>query len=186
MEPLDDIVLDEGSIFFFFFFFFFFFLFFSLAARLAFIDIITVFTEKLFVQLLLFQAVFVVDCRSFSSFFMTGLKLKKSSDGEPEKNTVRRGSPSLTELLITSSRAISGSKSFGSRLGPRRALSMIPMDKKKQYEENESKLQNLAVLSNWHIPFEKLKFMEQLGKGSFKVVYRGMKQNCLVLFFGGV
>ncbi len=85
---------------------------------------------------------------------------------------VRSGSPSLNEVLANKP-LMRGSHRVTVPNGPRRTLSMLPVEKKKQYQEEEVKLQNMALVTNWHIPFEKLKLQEQLGKGTFKIVYKG-------------
>jgi hypothetical protein len=94
----------------------------------------------------------------------------KGSGDEAGGSRLRSGSPSLTEVLAAKQR---GSQKGSLPLGPRRTLSMLPEKKKKEYQEEEMKLQKMALVSNWHIPFEKLKMQDELGRGTFKAVYRG-------------
>ena len=75
----------------------------------------------------------------------------------------------LGEVLKSSGGLVRGSRVGG----PRRTLSMIPVEKKKQYLEEEGRLQNMKLVTHWHIPFDRIKFQELLGKGTFKTVHRG-------------
>ena len=62
-----------------------------------------------------------------------------------------------------------------SNKGPRRALSMLPAETKKllEVEPSQTDVGRRPIFSDWHIAFEKLKLGDLLGRGTFKVVYRG-------------